>query len=91
MRFSSTAFVSILSLSFLSGAIAAPAGDSTSLEAREAYPNHENISQLEARKKKPKVNVKLSKGKLSGKDQQDAKYDAEDCLEKYGYKEGDIV
>ena len=46
---------------------------------------------LLARAKPPKVDVKLTKGKLNSKDRQTAEAQAEDALAKYGYKAGTIM
>lgn len=87
MRFS-TALVSIFSLSLISGALAAPVHESSSLSARDASFEVSSIETrdeeydfgdvLEARGKAPKISFALQKGKLNSKDRQLAEEQAED-------------
>lgn len=97
MRLSS-AFVSLLSLSLFSGALAFPSEDINAIEAREASSfelESTNLPtrDLETRAKQPKVTFDIGKGKgkLSSKDRQLAQEAAEDALSKYKYKAGTVV
>lgn len=104
MRFSVATLFSVLSISFLSGAIARPL-DESALVARSFSPSEvaeinfargineerEVASDLWARAKAPKVTFDLEKGKLNSKDRQLAEEQAEDALTKYGYKAGTVM